>query len=451
MKNGDIITFYSRIPAGTEYPDRLEIRLSANGASIDVGNTATSVGDFTNLLLTINPTLVLNVYPKVWTQFTATVSGLAAPTTGRVAFRYFVTDAGGNAPNSNYIGIDDVNYISTGALATGVWTGPAGTMFTDAGLTTAYTGTAVNTIYVNPTASTQYSVVVTTPTCVSNPVIIPVTVANPVGAVTSPTNQTICTNDNATFTVSAASGNNIVYQWQESTDGGGTWANIANAGVYSGATTTTLTLTGVPVTFNNNRYRAVLTVAACVSTVNSAAATLTVNPLPVVVINAGPSTQLLPNTTATVTAAVSPNAAASYQWYLNAVAIPGATAATYVVDIDHLGDYSVSVTDVNGCSGSSPNSISISAAQSDIAFIYPSPNTGQFQVRYYSSPGNSVLPRNVTIFDSKGAKVFSQNFDITVPYGRIDVDLKNQAKGVYRVELSDRFGNRIKTGSVLIL
>lgn len=50
FRNGDVFQFYTRKPtigAGqTDYPDRLEVRLSTN-----VGTGATVVGDFTNLLL----------------------------------------------------------------------------------------------------------------------------------------------------------------------------------------------------------------------------------------------------------------------------------------------------------------------------------------------------------------------------------------------------------------
>ena len=63
-------------------------------------------------MLTINPNLTTSGYPNVWTQFNATVSGLGAPTNGRFAFRYFVTNAGPNANNSDYIGIDDFSYVS---------------------------------------------------------------------------------------------------------------------------------------------------------------------------------------------------------------------------------------------------------------------------------------------------------------------------------------------------
>ena len=114
LRNGDVLTFYTRkmtIGGGqTDYPDRLETRMSTNGASANVGAGGTAVGDFTSLLLSINPALVANVYPQVWTQYTITISGLPAPTSGRLAFRYFVTSAGPTGTNSDYIGIDEVNY-----------------------------------------------------------------------------------------------------------------------------------------------------------------------------------------------------------------------------------------------------------------------------------------------------------------------------------------------------
>ncbi len=114
FRNGDVFQFYTRKPtigAGqTDYPDRLEVRLSTNGASTNVGTGATAVGDFTTLMLSINPTLVANVYPQVWTQYTITMSGLPAPTSGRLAFRYFVTGAGSLGSFSDYIGIDNAVY-----------------------------------------------------------------------------------------------------------------------------------------------------------------------------------------------------------------------------------------------------------------------------------------------------------------------------------------------------
>jgi hypothetical protein len=110
LRDGDEISFWTRTATGSIWADRLELRMSLNGASTDVGSTATSVGDFTALLLSVNPDLVGTGYPQVWTQYTATLSGIGGQTTGRLAFRYFVTDAGSNGTNSNYIGIDTVEY-----------------------------------------------------------------------------------------------------------------------------------------------------------------------------------------------------------------------------------------------------------------------------------------------------------------------------------------------------
>jgi uncharacterized protein (TIGR03382 family) len=113
LVNGTRISFWTRTVSAPSFPDRLEVRLSTAGASTNVGATATSVGDFTSLLLTVNPTLTTSGYPNVWTRYEMTVSGLAAPTTGRVAFRYFVTNGGPNGINSDNIGIDDVLVTSS--------------------------------------------------------------------------------------------------------------------------------------------------------------------------------------------------------------------------------------------------------------------------------------------------------------------------------------------------
>jgi hypothetical protein len=110
LQNGASMTFYTRTVDLPQFPDRLQVRMSTNGTSTNVGTTAADVGDFTTLMLDINPTLTTTGYPNVWTQFTVTVSGIA-PTTGRLAFRYFVDNGGPNGVNSDYIGIDTVSFF----------------------------------------------------------------------------------------------------------------------------------------------------------------------------------------------------------------------------------------------------------------------------------------------------------------------------------------------------
>lgn len=106
LDNGTRITFYTRAVTDDSPPDRLEIRLSVNGGSVDVGSTETSVGDFNTLLLTINPNLEVGGYLSEYVLYNIMLSSIDTPTPGRLAFRYYVTDGGLLGNNSNYIGID---------------------------------------------------------------------------------------------------------------------------------------------------------------------------------------------------------------------------------------------------------------------------------------------------------------------------------------------------------
>ena len=108
---GGTITFFTRSAGGA--PDRLDVRLSVNGASTNVGTTSSDFGDFAVVLQTINPALLAAglpaAYPTTWTQFTVT---LPVGGTGRIAFHYDVTNSGINGPNGDYVGVDSVT--STG-------------------------------------------------------------------------------------------------------------------------------------------------------------------------------------------------------------------------------------------------------------------------------------------------------------------------------------------------
>lgn len=125
LRNGDVIRFYtSTEPGEVFFPDRLQLRLSMAGASSDTGSSATDVGDFSQLLIDINETYSTapfpEGYPTEWTQFSYALSGLAGPTAGRFAFRYFVEDGGSNGSRSNYIGIDTLDYIAVPEPASAV-------------------------------------------------------------------------------------------------------------------------------------------------------------------------------------------------------------------------------------------------------------------------------------------------------------------------------------------
>lgn len=350
LANGDQLVFWSRTVASPAFPDRLQVRMSTNGASTDVGTTNTSVGDFTTLLLDINPTLTTTGYPSTWTQFTANVSGLAGPVNGRLAFRYFVTGGGPAGANSDNIGIDNVTYQKP-ALATCANT--TSTIKVDitggsAPYTLVYSNGTSNTtfgaytsgtpIQVSPAATTTYTIVSVTSAngCAGsgNSGSAVITVTPPPSITTQPPNRVICDGTNTTFTVTAGPAVGTTYQWQIST-GGGPFTNLANGGVYSGVTTTTLTLTGVTTALSGNSYRVVVTGVCPPTSVTSAAGTLTVNIPPTITTQPVNTTKCV-GTTATYSVVATGNAP-TYQWQVSTnlgltwTNITGATASTFSV------------------------------------------------------------------------------------------------------------------------
>jgi hypothetical protein len=81
-----------------------------------------------------------------------------------------------------------------------------------------------------------------------------------------------------TFTVTAT-GSALTYQWQEFIS---SWNNVSNGGVYSGATTASLTLTNPLVAMNGYRYRCVVSNGVCSSATTDGLATLSVAALPTI-------------------------------------------------------------------------------------------------------------------------------------------------------------------------
>jgi uncharacterized protein YxjI len=118
------------------------------------------------------------------------------------------------------------------------------------------------------------------------------------------------------------------------------------------------------------------------------------------------------------------------------------------MDVDKLGAYTVTATDVNGCRITS-NLVNVSDSASNQLFIYSNPNNGVFQVRYYNG-SSSNEQRILTVYDSKGARVYSKQYTAAPIYDRMDVDIRNAATGVYTVDLKTVQGLRLASGSVII-
>ncbi|HMK26550.1 MAG TPA: HYR domain-containing protein, partial [Chitinophagaceae bacterium] len=245
-----------------------------------------------------------------------------------------------------------------------------------------------------------------------------------------PTNQFVCVGSDGAFTVTATAGagNPLTYQWQAWN--GTAWVNI------TGATAATLPLPAVVFSMNTNSYRVILT-GRC-SVVTSAFATLYVNQLPTVSILASGPLALLPAQTLTLTAVANPGGG-TYQWFKNGVAIPGATGPSLNnLTVDNIGIYTVRYTDLNGCVATSA-AMTVTGEPSCKLWVYPNPNQGLFQVRFFNSVNEAVT---VNVYNSGGSRIYSKAVTTGLAYSLIDVDIQSQPAGVYTVEVVNAAGKR---------
>jgi hypothetical protein len=101
VKNGDHFSFYTRGDTTAMYTDRMQVFMN-NSVSANVGNTLSSVGDFTKKLFDINENRTAGGYPTDWTKYEYTFTGISEKTNLRIAFRHYVN----NPVNARGVGID---------------------------------------------------------------------------------------------------------------------------------------------------------------------------------------------------------------------------------------------------------------------------------------------------------------------------------------------------------
>jgi sugar lactone lactonase YvrE len=106
----------------------------------------------------------------------------------------------------------------------------------------------------------------------TNPAILSVVA---VDITAEPQNQVVIGSHTANFSVQV-SGANLDYKWQDSTDGGTTWTELADNGTYSGVTTPLLTVSNPSSAQSGYEYECVITNSSGSATSN--AANLTVQP-----------------------------------------------------------------------------------------------------------------------------------------------------------------------------
>ena len=284
---------------------------------------------------------------------------------------------------------------------------------------------------------------------------LPKLVAEPPGILTQPANKTVLAPATATFSVLGADTLPLTYQWQISTNGGTTFANLTNANGFSGVTTTTLTLKPTTGNQSGDQFRCVLTDGTDQTT--TAVAHLTVDVPPVITTQPGNVTVLAPAAANFTVAATGPTL--TYQWQLaangttvfanlaNGNGFSGVTTANLSVapTTGNLNGSTVRcvVSNVAGIATSAPALLTVNTVPSIV--IQP--------VSQGAPPGSSVTFSVVANGTPPLAYQWKNgNVTISDPQGGANLTLNNlnlTNAGFYTVTIKNAFGNVTSAAATL--
>ncbi|MBL7748097.1 MAG: T9SS type A sorting domain-containing protein, partial [Chitinophagaceae bacterium] len=197
---------------------------------------------------------------------------------------------------------------------------------------------------------------------------------------------------------------------------------------------------------NTNTFRVVLTGLCTV--VNSNAATLYVNPLPTITLSAALYSSLIPGQQTTLTANVNPPGG-NFTWFWNSSVLPGVNGSTITpVTVEGIGTYRAVYTDPNGCVITS-NDYLMNGTPSENLWVYPNPNKGFFEARYYNQTGE---PATIMVFNAAGQLIYQRAFTTRLTYSSIVVDLttRSYTAGVYIVKVVNSSGRELAAKKVVV-
>ncbi len=255
----------------------------------------------------------------------------------------------------------------------------------------------------------------------------------------TPNQTTFNEGDGMSIVVGATAGqpSGITYQWQMSTDGGGSWLNIdgsTHGGRFSGYSTNTLSIT-VNKDEDNSRYRCIVSNSAGSDT-SSATVDMDVHYVPYIIIqpsdkdmNEGES-----DSSAMLCVAVG-NTSPTYQWQKNISGtwtdLGGQTSTSLVrnsVALSNSGDYRCAVTNDRGTTYSDVKTLTVHENPGIVT--QPTGGTysdgvGPYQIGFCEADGDGTLSFEWFFDDGSGFVSLGVNTPGNLPGGVSDQVVKN--------------------------
>lgn len=268
-----------------------------------------------------------------------------------------------------------------------------------------------------------------TATLTVNPAVIAPTIT------TQPVSQTVVAGGNASFTVAASGTSPLSYQW------------LLNGVNISGATSATLTLTGIT-TGQAGNYSCVVTNAAGSATSTTAA--LTVNPavLPPTITTQPSNQSVTDGSSVSFSIAVTGTAPFNYQWRFNGVNISGATTPTLnlsTVTTNQSGAYSCVVSNAVGSATSSAATLTVTVlATAPTIITQPVSQT----ITAGAGVSFSVAATGTSPFSYQWRLNGTSISGATAPVLALSSVTTNQA-GTYSCVVTNSAGNAVSSGALL--
>jgi hypothetical protein len=409
--------------------------------SPSIGLAATGTGNIASFtaINTTNAPVVANI--TVTPTFTNGISCTGAPQTFTITVNPTpIVNTVANISFCNAVASTPINFNGVVAGTVYSWTNNN----TAIGLAATGMGTIASFLPTNVGITPITATITVTPlytnagvTCNGVSTSFTLTVNPSTRITTQPVDRAICFGTSTAYVVTAT-GLGLTYQWQVNPGSG--YTNII------GANTPTLNIPAPPsnLNFSGNRYRCIITGICGADT--SVGALLTIIPLPNIVLNASPRERLLPNQTTGIIATVSPSGG-TFNWYYKDTLVSGITGATFnPITIDQLGNYKAVYTDLNGCT-STAFPVTITGEPSDNLWVFPNPNQGQFNIRFYNQNKEQAI---VSIYNSTGNRIFQKNITTANTYNTVSIDIRNQTAGYYLIEVTNKNNTRLAVKRIVL-